>query len=155
MHFRAKSWSLGRCLLPLLLILLCCLTQPAPLQAGRYRLQYYGRPGRRALVEHPSWDPKSSKTIFVPHVDYWEKVPPSGDGNLSCRETQVYNIGVEWDRKHRSPIRPCRTRGDPTSYDSYWTIEFLPERKLVCGSIAKYARWNSDPDFDPIINPAT
>ena len=95
MHFRAKSWgaeswgakswSLGRCLLPLL-ILLCCLTLPAPLQAIVINISV----DRSDPSEHPAWDPNAD--ILEQHAiavaNMWERLLP---------DNATWEIGVEWD----------------------------------------------------------
>ena len=81
----AKSWSLGRCLLPLL-IPLCCLTLPAPLQAIVINIHV----DRSEPEEHPSWDPNAD--ILEQHAiavaNMWERLLP---------DNATWEIGVEWD----------------------------------------------------------
>ena len=85
----AKSWSLGRCLLPLLLILLCCLTLPAPLQAAvDIQITYDPKPGEED--EAPGWDPNGDQlvTMFNAAASVWE-------GYLIGNTT--YHVPVSWD----------------------------------------------------------
>ena len=85
----AKSWSLGRCLLPLLLILLCCLTLPAPLWAAvDIQITYDPKPGEED--EAPGWDPNGDQlvTMFNAAASVWE-------GYLIGNTT--YHVPVSWD----------------------------------------------------------
>ena len=86
MHFSTKSWGMGRCLLPLL-ILLCCLTLPAPLQAD-VQINIFYDYENDSPFEVDNVNGTTLVGMFNAAASLWEDYL-IGD--------ETYNVDVSWD----------------------------------------------------------